>query len=152
MKLLSVLLATMMLGAVLLVAADPEGFAMFNGAELKKRLDAAKMDDHKVRQDRTSWGNHALLAIRREGDGEAEVHDTQVDVIFVRSGEGTLIIGGTVVDPRTTAPGEIRGKSITGGVSKKMAPGDVFHIPAKLPHQMLVPKMLSFEVVKVDSK
>jgi hypothetical protein len=28
----------------------------------------------------------------------------------------------------------------------------VFHIPAKLPHQMLVPKMLSFEVVKVDSK
>jgi mannose-6-phosphate isomerase-like protein (cupin superfamily) len=152
MKLLSVLLATMMLGAVLLVAADPEGFAMFNGAELKKRLDAAKMDDHKVRQDRTSWGNHALLAIRREGDGEAEVHDTQVDVIFVRSGEGTLIIGGTVVDPRTTAPGEIRGKSITGGVSKKMVPGDVFHIPAKLPHQMLVPKMLSFEVVKVDSK
>jgi hypothetical protein len=63
-----------------------------------------------------------------------------------------LIIGGTVVEPRTTAPGEIRGKSITGGITKKMAPGDVFHIPAKLPHQMLVPKMLSFEVVKVDSK
>jgi uncharacterized RmlC-like cupin family protein len=33
-----------------------------------------------------------------------------------------------------------------------MAPGDVFHIPAKVPHQMLVPKSLSFEVVKVDVK
>jgi mannose-6-phosphate isomerase-like protein (cupin superfamily) len=152
MKLLSLLFATTMLFAALLVAADPEGFAMFNGPDLKKRLDAAKMDEHKVRQDRTNWGNHGLLAIRREGDGEAEVHDTQVDVIFVRSGEGTLIIGGTVVEPRTTAPGEIRGKSITGGITKKMAPGDVFHIPAKLPHQMLVPKMLSFEVVKDDSK
>jgi hypothetical protein len=75
-----------------------------------------------------------------------------VDVIFVTSGEGTLVIGGTVVEPRTTAPGEIRGKSITGGVSKKMAVGDVFHIPVKVPHQMLVPKSLTFEVVKVDSK
>ena len=136
----------------ILAAADPEGFAMFTGAQFKAKLDAAKMDDHKVRQDRTNWGNHGLLAIRREGDGEAEIHETQVDVIFVRSGEGTLIVGGTMVDPHTTAPGEIRGKSITGGVSKKMSPGDVFHIPAKLPHQMLVPKSLSFEVVKVDSK
>ena len=152
MKLLPTLIALTLLSAFLLVAADPDGFAMFTGADLKKRLDAAKMDEHKVRQDRTTWGNHGLLAIRREGDGEAEVHDTQVDVIFVRSGEGTLILGGTVVDPHTTAPGEIRGKSITGGITKKMAPGDVFHIPAKLPHQMLVPKTLSFEVVKVDVK
>lgn len=152
MKLLFGLSAMILLLTMLLAAADPAGFAMYTGADLKKRLDAAKMDEHKVRQDRTNWGNHGLLAIRREGDGEAEVHDTQVDVIFVRSGEGTLIVGGTVVEPHTTAPGETRGKSIRGGISKKMAAGDVFHIPAKLPHQMLVPKMLSFEVVKVDSK
>jgi mannose-6-phosphate isomerase-like protein (cupin superfamily) len=147
-----ILLAMILLLAVVLTAADPEGFAMYTGADLKKRLDAAKMDEHKVRQDRTNWGNHGLLVIRREGDGEGEVHETQVDVIFVRSGEGTLILGGTMVEPRTIAPNEIRAKSITGGISKKMAPGDVFHIPAKLPHQMLVPKTLSFEVVKVDIK
>ena len=93
-----------------------------------------------------------MLSVRRDGDGEAEVHETQVDVIFVKSGEATLVVGGTVVEPRTTAPGEIRGKSIKGGTSKKMAPGDVIHIPAKIPHQMLVPKALTFEVVKVDSK
>jgi mannose-6-phosphate isomerase-like protein (cupin superfamily) len=152
MKLLSTLFALTLLFAMFLMAADPEGFAMYTGADLKKRLDAAKIDEHKVRQDRTNWGNHGLLAIRREGDGEAEVHDTQVDIIFVRSGEGTLVLGGTVVEPHTTAPGETRGKSITGGITKKMAPGDIFHIPAKLPHQMLVPKMLSFEAVKVDVK
>jgi hypothetical protein len=28
----------------------------------------------------------------------------------------------------------------------------VFHIPAKVPHQMLVPKDLVIQVVKVDSK
>lgn len=139
--------------AMALVAADPEGFAIYSSADLKARVDAAKPDDHKVRMNRVgSWGNHSMLAIRRDGDGEAEVHDTQVDVVFVKSGEGTLILGGTVVEPRTTGPGEIRGKSITGGVSKKMAAGDVIHIPAKIPHQMLVPRTLTFEVVKVDAK
>jgi mannose-6-phosphate isomerase-like protein (cupin superfamily) len=153
MKLLPVLFAMTLLFAIALVAADPAGYAQYSSADLKAKVDAAKPDDHKVRLDRVaSWGNHSLLAIRRDGDGEAEVHDTQVDVIFVKSGEGTLVLGGTVVEPRTTGPGEIRGKSITGGVSKKMAAGDVIHIPAKIPHQMLVPKSLSFEVVKVDSK
>ena len=147
------LFAMTMLVAVVLVAADPEGYAQYSGSDLKTRVDAAKPDDHKVRLDRVAnWGNHALLAIRREGDGEAEIHETQVDVIFVKSGEGTLILGGTMVEPRTTAPGEIRAKSIKGGVSKKMAAGDVIHIPAKIPHQMLVPKALTFEVVKVDTK
>lgn len=153
MKLLPVLFAMTLLFAIALVAADPEGYAQYSSADLKAKVDAAKPDDHKVRLNRVaSWGNHSLLAIRRDGDGEAEVHDTQVDVVFVKSGEGTLILGGTVVEPRTTGPGEIRGKSITGGVSKKMSAGDVIHIPAKIPHQMLVPKSLTFEVVKVDTK
>ena len=153
MKLLSMLFAMTMLVAVVLVAADPEGYAQYSSSDLKARVDAAKPDDHKVRLDRVAnWGNHALLAIRRDGDGEAEIHETQVDVIFVKSGEGTLILGGTMVEPRTSAPGEIRAKSIKGGVSKKMVAGDVIHIPAKIPHQMLVPKALSFEVVKVETK
>src|SRR5678815_3158965 len=151
-KLMVILFAGLAFATVLL-SADPEGFAMYTAAELKSRVNAAKLDDHKVGLDRVAtWGNHGLLAIRREGDGEAEIHETQVDVIFVRSGEGTLIIGGTMVEPRTSAPNEIRAKSIKGGVNKKMSAGDVFHIPAKVPHQMLVPKSLIFEVVKVDTK
>jgi uncharacterized RmlC-like cupin family protein len=147
MKLLLVFLALPLFGA------DPEGFAQYSSSDIKARTNAAKLDEHKVGLTRVAtWGNHGLLVIRREGDGEAEVHDTQVDVIFVTSGEGTLIVGGTMVDGKTTAPGEIRGKSITGGVTKKMSPGDVIHIPAKVPHQMLVPKLLTFEVVKVDTK
>ena len=43
-------------------------------------------------------------------------------------------------------------QKVTGAASHKMAPGDVFHIPAKAPHQMLVPKDLVIQVVKVDSK
>jgi mannose-6-phosphate isomerase-like protein (cupin superfamily) len=136
-----------------LFAADPEGFAMYKASEIKARANAAKLDQYKAGADRVAtWGNHGLLLVRREGDGAAETHETQVDVVTVVSGEGTLVVGGTMVDGKNTAPNEIRGKSITGGVRKPMEPGDVFHIPARIPHQMLVPKSLVIQVVKVDTK
>ena len=97
-------------------AADPDGFAMYTAAEIKSRAAAAKADASKAAADRVAtWGNHGLLLVRRDGDGAAETHTTQVDVITVVSGEGTLIVGGTMVDGKTTAPNEIRGASITGG-------------------------------------
>ncbi|SRR5579883_2822126 len=156
MKLLHSVVAVCATGLpALLVAAggDPQGFSMYTAADLKNKVSSAKLDEHKVGAVRVeNWGNHSLMVIRREGDGEAEVHENQVDIMFITQGEGTLVVGGTVVDGHTTAPGEIRGKSIQGGATHKMAVGDVFHIPAKVPHQMLVPKYIAFEVVKVDSK
>jgi len=75
MQKLMVMLFVLPLFALVVLCADPEGFAMYTGAELKTRVNAAKLDDHKVGLDRVAtWGNHALLAIRREGDGEAEIH------------------------------------------------------------------------------
>jgi quercetin dioxygenase-like cupin family protein len=57
-----------------------------------------------------------------------------------------------MVDGKTTAPNEIRGPSITGGTKHEMHVGDVFHIPAGVPHQMLVPKDLVIQVIKVTVK
>ena len=143
----------LILVALPLMAADPAGFASWTSADIQARAKATKLDEHKAGADRVAnWGNHGLLIVRREGDGEAEVHEHQVDVVTVVSGEGTLVVGGTAVDSHQTAPGELRGKSITGGTSHKMAAGDVFHIPAGVPHQMLVPKSLVIQVVKVDTK
>jgi len=143
----------LILVALPLMAADPAGFASWTSADIQARAKATKLDEHKAGADRVAnWGNHGLLIVRREGDGEAEVHEHQVDVVTVVSGEGTLVVGGTAVDSHQTAPGELRGKSITGGTNHKMAAGDVFHIPAGVPHQMLVPKSLVIQVVKVDTK
>ena len=63
-------------------------------------------------------------------------------------------MGGTVADPKTTAPHEVRGPSISGGEEKKLGPGDVVHIPAKVPHQLLVEsgKQITFALLKVDEK
>ena len=150
MKLLPVL-ALLLTSAAF--AADPEGFAMYTAANIQARAKATKLDANKAGADRVaSWGNHSFMIVRREGDGAAEWHETQVDVVTVISGAGTLVVGGTMVGGKTTAPHEMRGPSIDGGTRHAMAPGDVFHIPAKVPHQMLVPKSLVFQVLKVDAK
>lgn len=153
MRLMKLLLIFALLLTPTMFAADPDGFAMYTAADIKARAAAAKLDANKAGADRVAtWGNHGLLIVRREGDGAAETHTTQVDVMTVVSGEGTLIVGGTMVDGKTTAPNEIRGTSITGGEKHPMHVGDVFHIPAGVPHQMLVPKSLVIQVVKVDVK
>jgi len=150
------MLAVLALAAVPLLAADPPGFVIWSGSELKgygKKL-APKMNEKKVASERlASFGNHLAMIAHREADGEAEVHETQADLFVVQGGAATLVVGGEMVDGKTTAPGEVRGPSIKGGERKPLGPGDVVHIPAKVPHQLLVPTGTPFTyfVVKVDT-
>lgn len=85
-----------------------------------------------------NFGDHVLSISHREKSGRAEVHLKKADVMIIQSGTATLISGGTVVDPVTTAPNELQGSSITGGVSRTVQPGDVIEVPMGLPHQFLL--------------
>jgi glc operon protein GlcG len=71
---------------------------------------------------------------RRDGPGEAEVHLWDGDIMYITEGSATIVTGGQVTEPKTTAPGEIRGPRIEGGTPRKIAAGDVIHIPAGVPH------------------
>jgi mannose-6-phosphate isomerase-like protein (cupin superfamily) len=150
----NVSIAFFALAALALPAGTPAGFEVWSGTQLKgytKSL-VPKMSAQKVATEQLgTWGNHLLMVAHREGNGEAELHQTQADVFIVQTGEATLKIGGTVVDPKTTAPNEIRGPSIKGGEEKKLGAGDVVHIPAKVPHQLMVAsgKQVTYAVVKV---
>jgi mannose-6-phosphate isomerase-like protein (cupin superfamily) len=96
-------------------------------------------------------GNRTFMMAHREGPGAAEWHEMQADVMFIISGEVTMVYGGSVVDGKTTQPGEIRGSAIRDGVEVKLGPGDVLHIPAKTPHQMKLDsgKEVTYFVTKV---
>ena len=66
------------------------------------------------------------------------MHEQLEDVFVVLQGTATLITGGTIENPVTSAPNEIRGSSIQQGVRKKLQEGDIAHIPAGVPHQVLL--------------
>jgi mannose-6-phosphate isomerase-like protein (cupin superfamily) len=87
-----------------------------------------------------SYGNHSASLWRRAKSGQAELHKTRTDLLIVEQGSATLVFGGTIPDPRTTAPNEIRGTSIRGGESKKIEPGDIIRIPPGTPHQFVLDK------------
>ena len=77
---------------------------------------------------------YKVHASRRDGPGIAEVHTWETDVIYVLEGSATFVTGGTVVEPKTTEPGQIRGPSIKGGESRRIAKGDVIIVPNGVPH------------------
>ena len=141
----------------LLHAGDPDGFALWKGAAIKKSSTelSGKMDDQKFAWESLgTYNNHLVGISHREGDGLAELHQTQVDVLIVESGEATLIVGGTMVSPKTVKPNEVRGTSIDGGETKQLGPGDILHIPANVPHQLKITPGTKFTylVIKVDTK
>jgi uncharacterized protein GlcG (DUF336 family)/quercetin dioxygenase-like cupin family protein len=94
--------------------------------------------------------NYMVHASRRENPGQAEIHTKDADVIYVLQGSATFITGGEAVDGKTIAPDEIRGSSIKGGETRKIAKGDVIIVPHGVPHQFLeVTNPFLYYVVKV---
>jgi glc operon protein GlcG len=93
---------------------------------------------------------YKIDAGRRELPGEVEYHEHVVDVMHVVSGRATVITGGTMVDPREIAPGELRAATADGGEPHALSEGDVLAIPNGVPHQFTeVSDPFLYFVVKV---
>src|SRR5688572_7321977 len=135
-------LAVVVASALPLGAAEKTGIAVWPSSDLKgytAKL-APRVNEKKLALENLgAFGNHSTLIAHRQGDGEAELHDGQADIFVVQDGKATLVLGGEIVDGKTTAPGEIRGPSIRNGEKHAIQAGDIVHIPAKTPHQLLLP-------------
>ena len=104
-------------------------------------------------RDLPRYGNHYLMLAQREATGSSEVHEHEADIFVIQGGAATIITGGKVVDPKTTTAGEIRGSSITGGERHILATGDIIHIPAGVPHQLIIDKApFNYFVIKVTGQ
>lgn len=95
--------------------------------------------------------HYTMLAYRRSSGG-GELHQHFADIFYILDGHATLLTGGQVVDQKTTAAGEIRGKSVEGAARQEVRSGDVVHIPAGMPHQMLLSQgeTITYFVIKVE--
>jgi mannose-6-phosphate isomerase-like protein (cupin superfamily) len=135
----------------------PDGFGHWSREAIEQvevKLDAeASTDPHRLAvQQLADYPNESVLLARRKADGQAEWHETQVDVICVQSGSATLVVGGTLVNGETVAPHEKRNGTIEGGARVKLAAGDIVRIPPRTPHQLLLDGSKDFEYLVIKVK
>jgi mannose-6-phosphate isomerase-like protein (cupin superfamily) len=95
--------------------------------------------------------HYTMLAFRNRSGG-GEVHQDFADLFYILDGHALVTTGGEVAEPKITAPGETLGTAVKGGTSQEVKAGDVVHIPAGMPHQMVVPEgqTITYFVVKVE--
>jgi hypothetical protein len=125
-----------------LLAAGKADFGLWTPNEIKQRESALAKKvgpDHSARETVADYGDHRFRLLYRDADGFPEQHDKIVDIVMVQSGEGTLVLGGTMLQKQgSAATGEYTGSKLEGGELHPLAPGDVVHIPAGIPHSFLV--------------
>ena len=94
-----------------------------------------------------------VLAQRREA-GQVEYHDHTNHVFIMVEGEATLVVGGTMVEPKRTAPDQMRAPSLEGGTIYHLSKGDVITIPAKTPHwfKEVPTKTVAYYAVNIESE
>jgi mannose-6-phosphate isomerase-like protein (cupin superfamily) len=86
----------------------------------------------------------------RDKPGQVEVHDKEMDVLYITDGTATFVTGGKIVGAKMSRPDQWLGTDITGGTTHKLVKGDVIVVPAGMPHWFKeVPGPLSYYVVKV---
>jgi hypothetical protein len=126
------------------VTAEVPGLGLWNAAELNRREAALSKKvgpDHSARETLADYNDHRVRYLYRDADGLPEQHDKIVDIVIVHSGEGTLLLGGKMINQSSPSRnGESMGSGIEGGERHPLTAGDVIHIPATVPHAFLVPK------------
>jgi len=146
------LIPCMLLLSAALVASEADVYTTHDLAAIKQSLEQKHTGSAFVTLKK--YGNHYTMMAYREATGSSELHQKEADIFVVERGGGIIIIGGKMVGGHQTEPGELRGTSIQGGEKIQLKTGDVIHIPAGVPHQMLVTKgdPITYFVVKVSGQ
>jgi mannose-6-phosphate isomerase-like protein (cupin superfamily) len=93
------------------------------------------------------YPRHNIQLSVRLRSGIAEFHEHFADLFLVLDGNAILVTGGTIVSPQSTGPGEIRRTLVADGARQELRAGDVAHIAAGTPHQILLTGDATFTAI-----
>jgi mannose-6-phosphate isomerase-like protein (cupin superfamily) len=149
-------IAVALFGLTSLSAARSQQVDHYTPEELTERAKAlqAKAANGAASETLQKYGvDYTMLSFRSQ-DGGAELHEKFADIFVVVDGSATLLTGGELANPTTSAPGEMRGSGVLHAATTQLSKGDVVHIPPNTPHQLLIPKgaTLTYFVIKVKEK
>jgi mannose-6-phosphate isomerase-like protein (cupin superfamily) len=128
---------------------------VFSGRDIAARLTQLAQAARPSGSSGATLGDYRSHSIRlsvRTASGGAEIHAHYDDIFVVTHGSATLITGGTVIDAQTGADGETKGSRIQDGTSEKITKDDVVHIPAGVPHQLIIASGDVFSAIVVKVK
>jgi mannose-6-phosphate isomerase-like protein (cupin superfamily) len=145
----------LMITAFTLMAGTRQVIDLYTPIELTKmKQELANQNGRFVGRDLQRYGNHYTMFAYRSATGSSEIHQHEADIFFIEDGDATIVTGGKMVGGKMQKPGELRGTSIEGGDKRPLQTGDIIHIPAGVPHQILVTpgKPITYFVVKVSGQ
>ena len=150
-----VLMAMAMLGHASLgqeAMPTPDQYSPADLAAMEKKLEQKADSNGLATETLKQYASDYTMLAYRSKSGKAELHEKFADFYFVVGGEATLVSGGHIVNGATTAPGEVRGDSVQDGRETRLKKGDIVHIPANIPHQLVLAKGATFQyfIVKVQ--
>ena len=128
-----------------------------------ERMKAEGLTDIPVRTIDAGGHNVGVAVIYRPAAKDiagGAVHNEVTEVYHVLEGRGTLVTGGTLVNPKVrelnprryelNGPG-VSGTDIEGGVSRPIGPGDIIIIPAGTPHKFSeVTEAIIYTCIRLD--
>jgi sigma-B regulation protein RsbQ len=129
-----------------------------------KRAPENSVSDQQIRVVDVGKVNVGIGAVYRSAKATqaAVEHDQMTEVYHIIEGSGTLVTGGTIVNPQRRGPDhpsvrDLNGPSVNGtalqnGESRRVGPGDVVVIPAGVGHWFsAVDGSIRYLVVRVDA-
>jgi mannose-6-phosphate isomerase-like protein (cupin superfamily) len=128
--------------------------------EIKAQL--AKMSEDRPTQEHTiveRVGAYRFSIEHRKLPQRPAIHEQEAELWAVVEGTAIITTGGTIVGAApatagtaTQAPGNVFGKTISGGTANRVGPGDFLLIPEGVPHQITEAsptlKFIVFEVTR----
>jgi mannose-6-phosphate isomerase-like protein (cupin superfamily) len=129
-----------------------------------KKAPPTLVSDQPIRMVDAGGYNVGIAVVHRPAAsrlGSPVEHDKVTEIYHVLEGVGTLVTGGTLVNPerrpadapevsRVNGP-SVTGTSVQGGETRRIAAGDVIIIPAGVPHWFSeIQESLTYVVMRVD--
>ncbi|MFN7985230.1 MAG: cupin domain-containing protein [Vicinamibacterales bacterium] len=111
---------------------------------LKKALagPGGNIIDQRISTTEIEGGKAHVAHLRRvQPETNALIHDHVTEIYYILEGSGTIMTGGQLKDPKESDLTNLgAGMSHTGahigGVTQRLAPGDVFVVPAGMAHRL----------------
>jgi mannose-6-phosphate isomerase-like protein (cupin superfamily) len=80
--------------------------------------------------------NYKVRVSRHYVPGPVEFHKLDTDIVYVTSGEATLVVGGTGINMKQMPndANELKGTDLKGGTAYQLRKGDMMIVPSGIPH------------------